>query len=208
MAQYLSFDEVASKLKCNVKKVRQLVIEDKSMRATRITPNGLVLTECGLDGHFPYDLDFNCHLDDEGSITSDIYRIGANGGTEKTKTLFVGYLRVEYSELARFVTEAEFAHLSRESTLTTTPDALQVQSSATPDVVQGNETKEQRQDRRLKACEDAGLSFKDYKGRLPDGVGDVADREGVTRQAFSTDVKAALERRASAQREGTTVHRA
>ncbi len=199
MAQYLSFDEVASKLKCNIKKVRQLVIEDKSIRATRITPNGLVLTECGLDGHFPYDLDFTCHLDDEGSITSDIYRIGANGETEKTKTLFVGYLRVEYSELARFVTDADFAHLSRESIPATTPDASQVPS---------NETKEQRQDRRLKACEVDGLSFKDYKGRLPDGVGYVADREGVTRQAFSIDVKAALDRRASAQREGTTVHRA
>lgn len=70
------------------------------------------------------------------------------------------------------------------------------------------ETKEQRQDRRLKDCEAAGLSFKDYGGRLPDGVGKVADAESVTRQAFSIDVKAALERRASAKREGATVHRA
>lgn len=37
------------------------------------------------------------------------------------------------------------------------------------------ETKEQRQDRRLKACEDAGLSFKEYKNRLPDGVGNVVN---------------------------------
>jgi len=44
--------------------------------------------------------------------------------------------------------------------------------------------------------------------RLPDGVGDVADNEGVSRQAFSTDVKAALQRRIGAEKEGSTVHRA
>ena len=44
--------------------------------------------------------------------------------------------------------------------------------------------------------------------RLPDGVGDVADGEGVTRQAFSTDVKAALKRREAATREGGILHRA
>ena len=75
-------------------------------------------------------------------------------------------------------------------------------------VVQATETKEQRQDRRLDACEKYGLVMpKSYLGRLPDGVGDVADRESVTRQAFSTDVKAALNRRDSAKREGVTVHR-
>lgn len=72
------------------------------------------------------------------------------------------------------------------------------------------ETKEQRQDRRLKACIDAGLPMntKAALSRLPDGVGDVADREGVTRQTFSTDVKAALMRRENAIREGRTAHRA
>ena len=71
------------------------------------------------------------------------------------------------------------------------------------------ETKEQRQDRRLQACIDAGLVMPaSYLSRLPAGVGDVADREGVTRQAFSTDVKAALERRESARKEGATVRRA
>ena len=49
---------------------------------------------------------------------------------------------------------------------------------------------------------------KSYLSRLPDGVGHVADLEEVTRQAFSMDVKAALERRESATREGRTVHRA
>jgi hypothetical protein len=72
-----------------------------------------------------------------------------------------------------------------------------------------SETKEQRQDRRLKACIDAGLPMdtKDALSRLPDGVGNVADCEKVTRQAFSTDVKAALKRRESTKREGSTVHR-
>jgi hypothetical protein len=70
--------------------------------------------------------------------------------------------------------------------------------------------KEQRQDSRLQACIDAGLpmSTKTALLRLPDGVGAVADRLGLTRQAFSADVKAALKRRASAIREGSTVHRA
>jgi hypothetical protein len=71
------------------------------------------------------------------------------------------------------------------------------------------ETKEQREDRRLKACETAELIMPtSSKGRLPDGVGDVAGREGVTRQAFSNDVKAALQRRENTKREGATVHRA
>ena len=65
------------------------------------------------------------------------------------------------------------------------------------------ETKEQRQDRRLKACIDAGLKMdKAALSRLPDGVGEVADKEGVTRQAFSTDIKAALERKLDALKAG------
>jgi hypothetical protein len=71
------------------------------------------------------------------------------------------------------------------------------------------ETKEQRQDRRLKACEDAGLVMPtSHLSRLPDGVGNVAASEGVTRQTYTTDVKAALKRREAARREGVTVHRA
>jgi hypothetical protein len=105
MAKYLSFGEAASRLGCDNQKVRQLVIEDKSLRATRITPNGLVLLECGLNGHFPYDLDFNSHLSSDGEITCDTYRLNAIGETEKTQTLFVGYLRVECAELQRFLSE-------------------------------------------------------------------------------------------------------
>ena len=105
MLTYLSFGEIASRLGCETKKVRQLVLEDKSLRATRITPNGLVLTGCGLNGHFPYDLDFNSHLSSDGEITCDTYRLNAKGETEKTQTLFVGYLRVESAELQRFLSE-------------------------------------------------------------------------------------------------------
>lgn len=72
------------------------------------------------------------------------------------------------------------------------------------------ETKEQRQDRRLQACIDADLPMntKAALSRLPNGVGKVAHLEGVTRQAFSVDVKAALKRRESARREGATAHHA
>lgn len=73
-------------------------------------------------------------------------------------------------------------------------------------VVAGSESKVQRQDRRLKMCEADGLVMPiSSAGRLPDGVGDIADREGVTRQSFSADVKAALKRRESANREGQIV---
>jgi len=72
------------------------------------------------------------------------------------------------------------------------------------------EPKEQRQDRRLQACIDAGLPMDTRRAllRLPDGVGRVADDEGVSRQAFSADVKAALQRHENARREGTTAGRA
>lgn len=64
--------------------------------------------------------------------------------------------------------------------------------------------KEQRQDSRLQACIDAGLPMNTKTAllRLPDGVGAVADKLGLTRQAFSADVKAALQRRETARRAG------
>lgn len=85
--------------------------------------------------------------------------------------------------------------------------AAPAQNPATPAPVV-SETKEQRQDRRLQTCIDAGLPMntKAALSRLPDGVGEVADREGVTRQSFSTDVKAALERRERAKKDGLTVN--
>lgn len=71
-----------------------------------------------------------------------------------------------------------------------------------PDAEPEQETKEQREDRRLKMCEDAGLLMdKRALQRLPDGVGKQADIEGVSRQAFSDDVKYALKRKLERQRE-------
>jgi hypothetical protein len=65
-----------------------------------------------------------------------------------------------------------------------------------------------RQDRRLQACEAAGLQMPASPlGRLPAGVGRLAEAEGATRQAYSNDLKAALERRAAAARAGTVTHR-
>lgn len=83
------------------------------------------------------------------------------------------------------------------------------QAAAPVATLDPTETKEQRQDRRLAACNAAGLKMdKAALLRLPDGVGDVADSEGVTRQAFSSDIKAALQRRLDAIKEGAKVYRA
>lgn len=77
------------------------------------------------------------------------------------------------------------------------------QPSAFPTAPQPLETKEQRQDRRLKLCEDAGLQMPSSAlGRMPNGIDKVANVEGVTRQTFTSDVKAALLRRSERQREG------
>lgn len=190
MNDYLNFAEVAGELGCTLNKVRTLVVENKTLRATRIAKNGLVLDSCGPEGHFPYDLDFCCHLDDNGEITSDIYGSDSTGRTVLLKTLDVGALRVERADLENFRME----HPARPAL----GCALEVP-----------ESKEQRQDRRLNACEDAGLVMpKSSAGRLPDGVAHIAKSEGIERQSFSTDVKAALKRRESDKREGVTVHRA
>ena len=65
------------------------------------------------------------------------------------------------------------------------------------------ETKEQRQERRLAECEAAELVMpRSSRGRLPDGVGALAEEQGISRQAFSSDVKGALKRREDRRREG------
>ena len=95
------------------------------------------------------------------------------------------------------------------------PQFIWAQSAPTQDtetpapVMQLAEIKEQRQDRRLKMCVDAGLKMdKRALSRLPDGVGSIAVLEGVKRQTFTDDVKAALKRREAAIREGKTIRRA
>jgi hypothetical protein len=58
------------------------------------------------------------------------------------------------------------------------------------------ETREERQDRRFQACVDAGLQMNERALlRLPNGVGRIATQEGVSRQAFTEDVKVALRRK-------------
>ena len=62
-------------------------------------------------------------------------------------------------------------------------------------IVPPAETAAERRDRRFQACLAAGLRFPDtYTNRLPDGVGRVADKEGVSRQAFSKDVREGWQR--------------
>lgn len=65
------------------------------------------------------------------------------------------------------------------------------------------ETAIQRQDRRLKQCEDVGLTMdKAALLRLPYGVGIEAKKEGVSRQTFSTDLRAAIKRKLENERSG------
>jgi hypothetical protein len=113
MVEYLSFNEVASALKCSISKVRQLVVEDKSLQAKRITPNGMVLQPSGADTPFTYDLGFDCHVSDEGQITSDIYESGPTGAPALTRTLDVGWLRIERSDLDAFIKEDSYAKKQR-----------------------------------------------------------------------------------------------
>lgn len=75
------------------------------------------------------------------------------------------------------------------------------------------ETKEHRQDRFLKLCEDEGLPMPNsypnsYLRRLPAGVGRLAEGLGMTRQTFSNDLRAALKRREAANKEGVIRHKA
>ena len=81
MAQYLNFEEVAAELKCSLAKVRQLVLEDESLKATRITPNGMVLPPSSPDDSLVCNLDFTSHVSDAGAISADDYGRDATGKT-------------------------------------------------------------------------------------------------------------------------------
>lgn len=65
------------------------------------------------------------------------------------------------------------------------------------------ETREEREDRRLRMCDEAGLTM-DRRAllRMPDGIGALAKQENISRQAFTDDVKAALTRRLEVQKAG------
>jgi hypothetical protein len=100
MVEHLSFEEVALELNCSISKVRQLVIQDRQLKATRFTTNGIELETTANDSHFPYNLDFCSHLSDEGKITSDVYEMGKTG---ITKVLDSGHLYIKRADLHTYI---------------------------------------------------------------------------------------------------------
>ena len=63
------------------------------------------------------------------------------------------------------------------------------------------ERQERRQDERLRMCIDAKLKMPTSAvGRMPDGIGKVAEKAGVSRQTFTADVRAALARKIERER--------
>jgi hypothetical protein len=107
VVEYLTFEEVALALNCSTTKVRQFVLEDKTLKATRITPNGDVLDLPMWDGNSAYGLTVCDHLSDAGVITSDISRMDAFGKIVMTKTLTSGCLRVERADLEAYMRERD-----------------------------------------------------------------------------------------------------
>ena len=105
MVQYLSFEEVAAELKCSLARVRRLVLEAKSLKATRLTPNGVILPPSKPDGLHDYDLGFNNHVNDEGVISADIYGHSATGESVLKNTLDVGILRITRTDLDTYIAE-------------------------------------------------------------------------------------------------------
>ncbi|MEX8501827.1 MAG: hypothetical protein AB3X41_02125 [Leptothrix ochracea] len=69
------------------------------------------------------------------------------------------------------------------------------QERAHPPKPEPSKTTENRQARRYQMCLDAGLTMPtDDYAHLPRGIGALARQEGITRQAFSEDVKAHIRR--------------
>jgi hypothetical protein len=108
MPEHLSFEEVADALNCSRGKVRRLVLEDKTLIATRVTPYGAILTECGPDDLHPYDLDVNCSVDDDGKIVAVLFEL-IGGATVQKDTIHAGYLRIERASLNRFIQDHQSA---------------------------------------------------------------------------------------------------
>lgn len=75
--------------------------------------------------------------------------------------------------------------------------------AAAPPKLSQAAVKAERERTRLEFCEREGITFdKRSQLRLPDGIGKVAEKLGITRQSLSTDVKAALGQRFEANRNG------
>ena len=200
-ARLLAINEAAEMLHCSVVKVRQMVIGDRTLAAVHEDYRGFRDT-FELRGLRLFD------VDDLGAITD----VRTNRPA--------GFLRFDLAEVVRVLSEqahweADAVPLSElfppaleESESSALACGGQIQSALCPTPAVA-ETAEQRQDRRLTDCEAAGLVMpKHPNGRLPDGVGKFALGMEITRQSLSADLKAALERRESAIREGRTAHRA
>ncbi len=91
------------------------------------------------------------------------------------------------SEIARLKARDDY-EASKRSMLQASPEPVQAMQVEM-------ETPEQRQERRYQMCIDAGLKMPDNDyATLPRGVGELAKREGITRPAFTEDVKKHINR--------------
>lgn len=97
--------------------------------------------------------------------------------------------------------EAPSEHIAAWFDAVGVPQAGAIAPSAEP--AAPKESKEERQDRRLQMCIDAGLKMPaSAVGRMPDGISKVAEEKaGVKRQTFTPDVRAALARKIERQRQ-------
>lgn len=100
-----------------------------------------------------------------------------------------GRIGFDVRELTQFLDDRHVPHA-----LSSAANSATDLTAATPTAKV--ETTVERQDRRLKMCEDAGLKMPVLEHRrLPNGIGKMADAEGISRQAFSDDVWAAIKRK-------------
>ena len=203
LALRLTFHRAAEILGITTDDVRSLVVE-----MPRRLP-AIYVTQVGHAEPYEWQL---LRVDSAGNAFD--MSVGGIDGAVHT-----GFLRIESAALEKFIRdndlparhETEFApHPATEPGAPVPKPQAAAPAPVADSASSATETKEQRQDRRLQACIDAGLPMdtKDALLRLPDGVGKVAKLEGVKRQSFSSDVKAALQRRESTKREGAIVHRA
>ncbi len=96
--------------------------------------------------------------------------------------------RLAEIERQRVIEEAEAARGARSSSPTPAEPVATKEEK--------KERQERRQDERLRMCIDAKLKMPTSAvGRMPDGIGKVAEKAGVSRQTFTADVRAALARK-------------
>lgn len=104
---------------------------------------------------------------------------------------------VPFHQLQEWGISAGLFQFGAEETLTGAP-APRLTPSAPASSVRGmrdRESQEHRQARRYEMCVAAGLKMPaSTYGKLPRGIGQLAKREGISRQAFAEDVKAHIGR--------------